>query len=69
MTYKSKREQKRIEAAEHLCRAFRKAVSFAGTQQHYMNMALDWLIVWRDNAPSKVWQSDPTPRRNNAEDY
>ncbi len=63
MTFRSKREQKRIEAAEHVCRAMRKAISCYATQEHYMRMALDWLIVWRDNAPCKVWQSDPTPRR------
>lgn len=59
----SKREQRRLEAAEEVCRAFRKAVSYHATQGEYMNMALDWLRVWIDNSPKDVWQSDPKPRR------
>jgi hypothetical protein len=59
----SKRKQKRLEAAEHVCRSFRKAVSYAATQDQYMNIALDWLLVWIENSPAKVWQSDPTPTR------
>lgn len=57
----SNREQKRLDAAEHLCRCFRKAISYHATQQVYMDMALDWLMVWMDNAPQKVKYSDPTP--------
>lgn len=59
----SKREQRRLEAAEHVCRAFRKAVSYYGTQEFYMRMALDWLLVWEENSPAKVCNPDPTPRR------
>lgn len=54
----SKRAQKRLEAAEEVCRAFRQAIACYSTQQHYMDIALQWLIVWRDNAPLKVWASD-----------
>lgn len=64
----SKRESRRLEAAEHVCRAFRKGASCFASQGHYMNMALDWLTVWIENSPNKVWQSDPTPclrRRRN----
>lgn len=50
----SKREQRRLEAAEHVCRAFRKAISYYATQGHYMNIAIGWLILWIDNAPKGV---------------
>ena len=59
----SKREQRRLEAAEHVCRAFRKSLSYAATQNQYMNMALDWLLVWIANSPVRVWTEDPTPCR------
>lgn len=57
------RKQRRIEAAEHVCRAFRKAISYHATQQQYMDMALDWLMAWIDNSPAAVWQGDPIPRK------
>lgn len=50
----SNREQKRLEAAEHVCRAFREAVSYYATQQQYMNVALDWLLVWIKHCPKRV---------------
>lgn len=56
-----KRELKRLEAAEELCRCFRKGISYYATQDQYMYMALDWLQVWIKNSPKKVWQSDPHP--------
>lgn len=61
----SKREQKRLDAAEEVCRSFRKAISYYSTQQHYMNLALDWLRIWIANSPKGVWQADPaqTKRR------
>lgn len=57
----SKREQKRLEAAEHVCRAVRKAVSYYATQDQYMSMALDWLVVWCANSPKAVCFADPVP--------
>lgn len=63
----SKREQRRLEAAEHVCRCFRAAVAYYATQGHYMNMGLDWLLVWMDNAPKAVKYADPTPRKRKRE--
>jgi hypothetical protein len=55
----SKREQRRLAAAEEVCRAVRKALSHSAMQNQYMNVALDWILVWIKNSPAKVWQSDP----------
>ena len=57
----SNREQRRLNAAEEVCRATRKALTYAGTKYHYLSIALDWLLVWLENAPKKVWQADPAP--------
>jgi len=59
----SKREQKRLAAAEEVCRSVRKSLSHAATQGYYMNMALDWLLVWIANSPAAVSQTDPIPRK------
>jgi len=57
----SKREQKRLAAAEEVCRCFRKGISYYATQEQYMHMALDWLQAWIKHSPNKVWQADPKP--------
>jgi len=63
----SKREQKRLEAAEHVCRCFRKGLAHNATQQLYFNLALDWLQVWIKNAPKRVQYADmiPVPGKRN----
>ena len=50
----NKREQKRLEAAEHVCRYIRKAWSYHATRHQYEVEALQWLIVWLRNAPKRV---------------
>lgn len=55
----SKREQKRIEAAEHVCRCFRQGLSYAATQDMYFEMALGWLLVWMKNAPKSTLAIEP----------
>lgn len=57
----SKREQKRLAAAEEACRCFRKGMSYYATQEHYFNMGLDWILVWIKHSPKKVWTRDPIP--------
>jgi hypothetical protein len=56
---KKSRAQRRTEAAEQVCRAFRKGCAHAGTQEKYFNVALNWLLVWMRYAPAKVKFADP----------
>lgn len=58
MKIASKRAEKRLEAAEHITRAVRGAFSYYATREQYLSIALDWLLVWIDNAPKTV-QSIP----------
>lgn len=50
----SKREQKRLEAAEHVTRCVRAAFSYHATREQHFSTALDWLLVWIANAPKAV---------------
>lgn len=67
MKPQSKREQKRLEAAEHVCRCFRKRLSYHATQDAYFLQALNWLEVWIKNAPKRVQYADliPVPGKRN----
>lgn len=59
----SKREKRRLEAAEQVCRAVRKALSYHATSAPYWGMVLDWLLVWIDNAPKAVSNAEPVAVR------
>lgn len=60
----SKRKMKRLEAAEQVCRAFRKSLTYYAEKQHYQQIAYEWLLVWIKNSPKAVWGAVPAvPRK------